>query len=360
MVPVSPWQQVGCVCNWAEKYTAILVRSSIHLYIIPTNYVDDVRQANDKIKRGTRFDNEEQKLLFKEEWKTEDDAMDQTDLKRMGVVCLEVMNSIEDDLTFTVETQEDFVNKRVQTLDFETWFDAQEGVVRHSFFEKEMRTPLVIMERSALGNQQKHSILANDLVRRLSNLDQSMGIADQVEVINKYTYKLKASGYSRDQAKEIVVSGLRGFKNKIRRRIREGQPFYRPARKTLSMRVRKKLTEKNTWYKKTGRKKGEDGDSDNVMPVGTRGSYRGTKRKKHQNHNHILDKVEEERKQHDDPKSEVKSVIFVPQTKHSELAKKLRECENELVKVTGYKIKIVERCGTSLTRILTKSNPWGG
>ena len=142
-------------------------------------------------------------------------------------------------------------------------------------------------------------------------MDQSMGIADHVQVINKYTYKLKASGYSRDQAKEIVVSGLRGFRNKIRRRKREGQPFYRPARKTLAMRVRKKLTEKNTWYKKAGKKDDDDGDDD-VLAGGMRGSYKGTKRKRQQDH--VLETIEEERKLHEDPKSQVKTVIFVPQT----------------------------------------------
>ena len=38
----------------------------------------------------------------------------------------------------------------------------------------------------------------------------------------------------------------------------------------------------------------------------------------------------------------------------------MREHENEMEKHTGYKIKIVERSGRSLKRILTKSNPLGG
>ena len=111
------------------------------------------------------------------------------------------------------------------------------------------------------------------------------------------------------------MSGLRGFRNKIKRRKREGQPCYRPATKTLEMRVRKKLTEKNTWYKKAGKNDEDDG-------VLSGGSYRGTTRKKQQTH--VLDTVEEERKQHKDSKCEVKTVIFVPQTKHSELARRLR------------------------------------
>jgi hypothetical protein len=53
-------------------------------------------------------------------------------------------------------------------------------------------------------------------------------------------------------------------------------------------------------------------------------------------------------------------VIFVPQTEHSLLAKRLRENEEEMVLATGYKFKIVERAGKSLTGMLAKSNPWSG
>ena len=75
---------------------------------------------------------------------------------------------------------------------------------------------------------------------------------------------------------------------------------------------------------------------------------------------HILDRVEEEREKATDKKSLIKAVIFVPQTEHSGLAKILRENEEEMLKVTGYKLKIVERAGKSLTSMLTQSNPWAG
>ena len=77
-------------------------------------------------------------------------------LKRMGNVCKEAMNCANPDLQFTIETEKGFANQRVQTLDFE--FCVEKGLVHH--FEKSMRTPLLTMARSAMGKQQKHSILA--------------------------------------------------------------------------------------------------------------------------------------------------------------------------------------------------------
>ena len=58
--------------------------------------------------------------------------------------------------------------------------------------------------------------------------------------------------------------------------------------------------------------------------------------------------------------SKIKSVMFVPHTPGSELAKRLRENEEQLVKLTGSKIKIVERTGTKLQDLLTRANPWTG
>ena len=54
------------------------------------------------------------------------------------------------------------------------------------------------------------------------------------------------------------------------------------------------------------------------------------------------------------------SVLFVPYTLGSELAKRMRAAEEKLMEMTGYKLKIVERSGTKLEDILHKADPWQG
>ena len=56
---------------------------------------------------------------------------------------------------------------------------------------------------------------------------------------------------------------------------------------------------------------------------------------------------------------EVTSVLFVPHTTDSNLAKKFREKEETLKEITGNKIKIVERAGVKLQEILVR-DPWKG
>ena len=54
---------------------------------------------------------------------------------------------------------------------------------------------------------------------------------------------------------------------------------------------------------------------------------------------------------------EVKTVMFVPYTQGSELAKRLRDAEKTLQELTGYKIKMVERTGLKLEEMLHRADP---
>ena len=78
------------------------------------------------------------------------------------------MNSINPDVKFTTETAEDFPERRLHTLDTDIWLD--NGKIRHSNYQKPMKTPYVLMQKSAMSSQQKFSILSNELIRRLSNI----------------------------------------------------------------------------------------------------------------------------------------------------------------------------------------------
>jgi hypothetical protein len=51
---------------------------------------------------------EERRFVYRVEWKDEDDLEDISDLKRVGRACQVAMNSVNPDLQFTIESEEDF------------------------------------------------------------------------------------------------------------------------------------------------------------------------------------------------------------------------------------------------------------
>ena len=52
--------------------------------------------------------------------------------------------------------------------------------------------------------------------------------------------------------------------------------------------------------------------------------------------------------------------MYVPYTHNSELAKELRKVEDMMEKMSGMRVKIVEKAGIQLKSLLVKSDPWAG
>ena len=78
----------------------------------------------------------------------------------MARVCQPAMDSINPDLKFTTEIEEDFQDNKLPTLDFKAWLLAN-GHILHTYFEKPMKNQVLLMKRSAMATKQKLTILSN-------------------------------------------------------------------------------------------------------------------------------------------------------------------------------------------------------
>ena len=83
---------------------------------------------------GTRFNPERNRFTWREDWERLDIEENIPDEKRMGKICLDAMNSVNVDLTFTVESVHDFANGRLTTLDFEC--EVINNQIVYSYFQK--------------------------------------------------------------------------------------------------------------------------------------------------------------------------------------------------------------------------------
>ena len=226
----------------------------------------------------------------------------------------------------------------------------EDNRIQHSYYQKPMKTPLVLMERSGTSTQQKFQILTNELVRRLSNIQHEEISQAEINIkIEQYIQELRNSGYNQKQARELISCGIRGWKTKIRKRKRDQVPFYRLAEDTVEERLKKKLIEKETWYKDRNEDEEESGES----PIKKRRTIPQVEKLPSKNKRRTKKTVI-------GGKKEVKSIIFIPHTKDSSLAKVLRERETKIQEVTGDRIKIVERAGKKLEDLVSNKDPWKG
>ena len=218
-----------------------------------------------------------------------------------------------------------------------------------------MKTPFILMADSAMGDKQRFAILSNELIRRLSTIDTEYTETEEIiRVIEEFIQEMKSSGYKREITREVTISGVKGWKRKIDRRKQEGSDFYRTAKKTLKTRIKKKLTEKETWFKEKidddeepgeGRKVPEGGEAPQYWREEEKGKGRKEKggASKQQNIN-----------------TNVLAVMFIPFTRNSGLARRYRQSEGNMGALCDYRLKFVERAGRKISDILTTSNPWRG
>ena len=335
--------------DWAKAYKNILENSKIRVMLL-AGYVDDGRQLTSCLPLGYRFSEQDKIFQYQEQAEIEDKIKKQegeSTNQRMARICLPAMNSVNPNLEFTVEAPEDFEQERLPTLDFTLWQE-KDGTINHSYFQKEVKTPYVIMARSGMAVQQKIQILSNELTRRIGNINiLRNGTQEYVKVVEQFTRELKNSEFQYTTAREIVTSGIRGLRTRNMRREQKGQPIYRIAKSTARQRAHKKLVSKENWYREL--------DETQVPSEGNRCAKNlridGSRRPQKQERNSQT---------YENKKSKIKSVMFVPHTPGSELAKKLRLNEEHLAKLSENRVKIVERTGTKIVDLLTRSNPWKG
>lgn len=142
----------------------------------------------------------------------------------MARLCLPAMNAINEDFTFTAEVASDFVDKRLPTLDFSLWMKDKHEV-SHRYYEKEMKTQLMLEKDLAMSVKQKYTFLTNELTRRLYNIDDEEENKDEeVErTMEQMTKQLKNSGWNRKDVREMITSEYIGWKRRLERRKGEGK-----------------------------------------------------------------------------------------------------------------------------------------
>ena len=168
-------------------HTGFLENSGL-LVALMAGYVDDGRQVVSKLDPGMRFCTDSKIFQFSEEGLKEDEEMrmsGESENQRMARLCTPAMNSINSYPRFTTESQEDCQTGRLPTLDFEVWIENNK--IRHSYYQKPMKTPFVLMSRSGMSYRQKFQILTNDLSRRLSNIQiQEIPHKEVMEIIEQF------------------------------------------------------------------------------------------------------------------------------------------------------------------------------
>merc|ERR1711940_508845 len=96
------------------------------------------------------------------------------------------------------------------TLDLEIRIDDQNRVV-YRYYEKPMIPNMVLHRRSAMPESTRRSTLNQELIRRMINTSELVSLEERIDIIDKYAVKLMNSEYPLEEARNIIIGGLKGY-----------------------------------------------------------------------------------------------------------------------------------------------------
>ena len=176
-------------------------------------------------------------------------------------------------------------------------------------------------------------------------------------VIDNFGQKMLNSGHSLEDTRRNLVSGLKGWKNKVARCKSQGQPIHRTAKQSSGSRRIKKLVGKATWFlEKKGDGRGQESTSDQAGNP----SSQSQKRRQPSSHKGDQEKKIPVQKAGKPVQPQITSVINVEQTRGGALASVLRKKMENLAPMLGFRFRVIESAGTSLADILSNKNLWQG
>ena len=376
--------------EWDLALSNIMKANKMLIWLI-CRYVDDVTVLMTALRKGTRWDKKQQRLAYCKQWEAMDRREGLPDSTRTMMVVKDIMNSIFRNIQVTTEVPENFQDRKLPVLDFKCWVEGTVGLnttpdteqapdnhkvttdqvgikkvptgnggikgtkgdggikrsrkIYYTFFEKEMASKFAIMKASALPEKTKVNSLSNDLIRRMKNTSEMLAQKTRDLVVDSFTERLLLSGYRTEQVRDITIAGLSGYERVVKLEAENKGKIHRSATSTSANRYKKKLVGKSTWF--LGNRKCDDPEEAQLPDI----NKESRQNSKPGNHGQNTTK----QRQNEDQKT--LTVLFVMQTPNGELAKRLRQAEQELSEICGNKVKIVERSGVSLKSILVKTNP---
>ena len=93
----------------------------------------------------------------------------------------------------------------------------------------------------------KVNSLAMEVARRCINTAQVLPQQVKNSILEEFDQKLKVSGYSRVQRRQITVNGLLYVARKLQESCQEGKHLHRSAEETSDTREKRKLLAKVNW-----------------------------------------------------------------------------------------------------------------
>ena len=307
-------------------------------------FVDDARNFLYPLRPGWRW--EQGELWFSREWEQEDQLL--SPIERTKRAVFGSMQGIIQCLAFTVETEEDFQDGWLPTLDFKLRVN-NNNVIEYAFYEKPMASNQCLQTDTALNQNCLIRSLGNEVIRRLDAFNETVEIEMRIDALDIFCQKMINSGHSIDTVRSILVSGVKGYDRRVARCKASGAPLHRSAAQSSGARRTKKLLAKTQWFRQESKESEDDGQQ--VHHIQARVGEEQSSKKQREVPRRVVEQAKQTR---------ITTVLFVEFTRGGELQKTMRETLDRLTPMLGFRVRVAEKGGTNLESLLSNKNLWKG
>ena len=132
-------------------------------------------------------------MWFSKEWEREDELV--SPIERTKRVVYNSMQGLTNCLAFTVETEDDFADGWLPTLDFKLRVNAN-NIIEYAFFEKPTTSNRCLQSDTALNQNCLIRSLANEVGPRLDSFSHTVRIEERIVALDIFSQKLINNGHS--------------------------------------------------------------------------------------------------------------------------------------------------------------------
>ena len=335
------------MARWDSKFKKRLQEINLRTEL-DGRYVDDGRLVLYPVRPGWRW--HRGGMWYRRDWEALDIYL--SDIERTRRAVVGAMQGLTTCLSFTTETEEDFSDGWLPTLDLKIKV-LENNQVAYSFFSKPTASNRCLQANTALNYNCIMRSLSNEVMRRLANISGHLGAKEKVKVMDEFSQVMVNSGHGIGEVRKTLVNGIKGHERKVERCKKEGKEFHRCAAGSAKSRKKKKLTMKQSWYKN----KKDNIELDNETEK--QGESKGKKNREEMGDWTITLSKGEKKDMFKKAQQQPSTVLFCNYTKGGTLQKSFRDVVDRLVGLLGFKVRVTERGGTPLS-VLLSSKSIGG
>ena len=231
------------VLIWFDNEFILLVRTAGINITLYKRFVDDGNILTEAVPVGSKWCPVNKKLVVDSSNRVSENIPPD---ERSALVIKAIANSITPMLSWTTDVPSANISGKMPVLDLACWCTETEGgtVLNYEFYSKPMANPVCLPANSAISKNTKFNTYRQETFRVLTNTAVHLPWPVKAGHLTDLSRRMQLSGYTEGFRVKVINDGLKSYLKCLENTVSANTPLHRP--RDFPRRPRKN---KNNWFK---------------------------------------------------------------------------------------------------------------